>query len=149
MDWPSLGGSLVVLLVLQSVSENIFCNKNAIWSIVFLKSVSSTGRITICSALFPKFESSLSVGGAVGGLLGCWWTSGEFRPLPQVLMELSPQQQKKLYDELMAIIGDLQWTDVIQLTLLVMSNGTLKQQVTGALLGYVTKELQAEVKYVD
>lgn len=85
----------------------------------------------------------------MGGLLGCWMNSGQFKPLPQVLMELSPQQQRKLYDELMDIIGDLQWTDVIQLTLLVMSNGTLKQQVTGALLGYVTKELQAEVKYVD
>ena len=64
-------------------------------------------------------------------------------------MELSPQQQKKLYDDLMAILGDIQWTDVIQLTALVMSNGTLTQQLTAALLGYVTKELQAEVHYVD
>lgn len=64
-------------------------------------------------------------------------------------MELSPQQQKKLYDDLIAILGDIHWTDVIQLTALVMSNATLTQQLTAALLGYVAKELQAEVRYVD
>lgn len=64
-------------------------------------------------------------------------------------MELSPQQKKKLYDELMAILEDIRWTDVIQLTTLVMSNAPLTQQLTAALLGFVTKELQAEVKYVD
>lgn len=88
-------------------------------------------------------------GGAVGGLLGCWMTSGQFQPLPQIIMELSPQQQQKLYDDLMAILGDIQWTDLAQLTALVMGNAMLKQQVTAALIGYVTKELQAEVHYMD
>lgn len=64
-------------------------------------------------------------------------------------MELSPQQQQKLYDDIMAILGNIQWTDLMQLTAFVMSNGPLKQRLTGALLGYVTKELQAEVHYVD
>lgn len=64
-------------------------------------------------------------------------------------MELSPQQQQKLYGDLMAILGDIQWTDLAQLTALVMGNSTLKQQLTGALLSYVTKELQAQVHYVD
>ncbi|XP_076589758.1 protein C19orf12 homolog [Chaetodon auriga] len=91
----------------------------------------------------------IAVGGAVGGLLGCWLTSGQFKPLPQIIMELSPQQQQKLYDDLMAILGDIQWTDLAQLTALVMGNASLKQQLTGALLGYITKELQAEVHYVD
>ncbi len=89
------------------------------------------------------------VGGAVGGLLGCWLTSGQFKPLPQIIMELSPQQQQKLYADLMAILGDIQWTDVAQLTALVMGNAALKQQLTGALLGYISKELQADVHYVD
>ncbi|XP_068169688.1 protein C19orf12 homolog isoform X2 [Antennarius striatus] len=91
----------------------------------------------------------IAVGGAVGGLLGCWLTSGQFKPLPQIIMELSPQQQQKLYGDLMAILGDIQWTDLVQLTGLVMGNAALKQQLTGALLGYITKELQAEVHYVD
>lgn len=64
-------------------------------------------------------------------------------------MELSPQQQQKLYADLMVILGDVQWTDVAQLTALVMGNTSLKQQLTAALLGYITKELQAEVHYVD
>ncbi|XP_004069910.1 protein C19orf12 homolog [Oryzias latipes] len=91
----------------------------------------------------------IAVGGAVGGLLGCWLTSGEFKPLPQIIMELSPPQQQKLYDDVMAVLGDIQWTDVAQLIALVMSNGVLKQQLTAALVGYVTKELQAEVHYMD
>lgn len=95
-------------------------------------------------------SSSLSLsGGAVGGLLGCWMTSGQFKPLPQIIMELTPVQQQKLYVDIMAIIGEVQWTDVAQLTALVMGNATLQQQVTAALLGYVTKELQAEVHYID
>ncbi|XP_023827936.1 protein C19orf12 homolog isoform X2 [Salvelinus namaycush] len=76
-------------------------------------------------------------------------TSGQFKPLPQIIMELTPVQQQKLYDDIMAIMGEVQWTDMAQLTALVMGNATLQQQVTAALLGYVTKELQAEVHYVD
>ncbi|XP_061773828.1 protein C19orf12 homolog [Nerophis ophidion] len=91
----------------------------------------------------------IAVGGAVGGLLGCWLTSGQFKPLPQVIMELSPQQQQQLYADMVAILGGVHWTDVAQLTALVMSNSSLKQQLTAALLGYITKELQANVHYVD
>ncbi|KAK0152420.1 Protein C19orf12 [Merluccius polli] len=91
----------------------------------------------------------IAVGGAVGGLLGCWLTSGQFKPLPQIIMELAPQQQQRLYEDVMAILGNMQWTDVAQLTALVMGSSTLKEQVTAALLGYISKELQAEVHYVD
>ncbi|XP_029902953.1 protein C19orf12 homolog [Myripristis murdjan] len=91
----------------------------------------------------------IAVGGAVGGLLGSWLTSGQFKPLPQILMELPPSQQQKLYSDIMAILGNLDWTDVAQLIALVMGNATLQQQVTAALLNYVTKELRAEVRYGD
>ncbi|KAK9529420.1 hypothetical protein VZT92_013514 [Zoarces viviparus] len=47
----------------------------------------------------------ITVGGAVGGFLGCWLT--------------------------------------------MMGNATLKQQLTATLLGYISKELQAQVHYVD
>ncbi|XP_020783165.2 protein C19orf12 homolog [Boleophthalmus pectinirostris] len=89
----------------------------------------------------------LAVGGAVGGLLGCWMTSGQFRPLPQILMELPPAQRDRLYQDIVAILGNLDWTDAAQLIALVMGNATLQQQVTAALLNYVTKELRAEVHY--
>ncbi|XP_023285419.1 protein C19orf12 homolog [Seriola lalandi dorsalis] len=93
--------------------------------------------------------AGIAVGGAVGGLLGSWMTSGQFRPLPQILMELPPNQQKKLCDDIMAVLGNLNWTDAAQLIALVMGNATLQQQVTAALLNYISKELRAEVRYQD
>ncbi|XP_035538348.1 protein C19orf12 homolog [Morone saxatilis] len=91
----------------------------------------------------------IAVGGAVGGLLGSWMTSGQFRPLPQILMELPPAQQKKLYNDVVAVLGNLDWMDAAQLIALVMGNATLQQQVTAALLSYISKELRAEVRYQD
>ncbi|XP_029000544.1 protein C19orf12 homolog [Betta splendens] len=91
----------------------------------------------------------IAVGGAVGGVLGSWMTSGQFRPLPQILMELSPTEQQKLYDDVMAVLDNLEWMDAAQLISLVMGNATLQQQVTSALLSYVTRELRAEVCYKD
>uniref|UniRef100_I3J6B7 Chromosome 19 open reading frame 12 n=1 Tax=Oreochromis niloticus TaxID=8128 RepID=I3J6B7_ORENI len=78
----------------------------------------------------------IAVGGAVGGLLGSWLTSGQFRPL-------------QLYESIMAVLGNLDWTDAAQLVSFVMGNSTLQQQVAAALISYVTKELRAEVRYKD
>ncbi|XP_034054713.1 protein C19orf12 homolog [Gymnodraco acuticeps] len=91
----------------------------------------------------------IAVGGAVGGLLGSWLTSGQFRPLPQILMELPPAQRQKLYDDIVSVLDNMDWMDAAQLVSLVMGNVTLQQQVTAALLNYVTKELRAEVRYKD
>lgn len=90
-----------------------------------------------------------SSGGAAGGLLGSWMARGQFKPLPQILMELPPNQQKKLYDDVVAVLGNLNWMDAAQLVALVMGNATLQQQVTAALLNFITKELKAEVCYED
>ncbi|XP_023859045.1 protein C19orf12 homolog isoform X3 [Salvelinus sp. IW2-2015] len=76
-------------------------------------------------------------------------TSEQFRPLPQIIMELPPHQQQRLYADIMAVLGSLDWTDLAQLTALVIGNATLQQQVTAALLSYITKELRAEVRYGD
>lgn len=114
--------------------------------------VSHTFRLRVATSRKPSQRQTwfcLPAGGAVGGLLGCWLTSGQFKPLPQIIMELSPEQQQNLYGDLMVILGDIQWTDLAQLTSLVMGNAALKQQLTGALLRYITKELQANVHYVD
>ncbi|XP_008310593.1 protein C19orf12 homolog [Cynoglossus semilaevis] len=112
------------------------------------KGAAAAGGLAFAGGVFGG-PLGIAVGGAVGGLLGCWLTSGQFKPLPQILMELSPQQQQKLYEDVMVVLGDIQWIDLVQLSALVMGNAALKQQVTSALLGYVTKELQAQVHYVD
>lgn len=64
-------------------------------------------------------------------------------------MEMTPAQQQKLYTDVMAILGSIDWTDVAQLVAIVTGNAALQQQITAALLSYIHKELQAEVHYVD
>ncbi|XP_068595657.1 protein C19orf12 homolog [Brachionichthys hirsutus] len=91
----------------------------------------------------------IAVGGALGGLLGSWMVSGQFKPLPQILVELPAEERQKLYDDVVAVLGGLSWMDAAQLVALVMGNATLQQQVTAALMNYVTQELRAEVCYRD
>ncbi|NWH66294.1 CS012 protein, partial [Geococcyx californianus] len=89
----------------------------------------------------------IAVGGAFGGLLGAWMTGGQFKPVPQILAELPPAEQQKLYDEAVVILRQLDWTDIAQLTALVMGNAGLQQQLTGVLINYLSKELRAEIQY--
>lgn len=82
----------------------------------------------------------------MGGLLG-WITSGDFKPVPQILMELPASERQKLCDEAMAVIKNLRWTDAAQLIALVMANPALKEMVVGVLTSYLSRELKAQVKY--
>ncbi|XP_043998954.1 protein C19orf12 homolog [Gambusia affinis] len=93
--------------------------------------------------------AGICVGGAVGGLLGSWLTSGQFKPLPQILMELPPNQREQLYRNIKSILGSLDWTDAAQLIALVMGNPQLQREVTAALINYVSKNLGAKVQYGD
>ncbi|XP_068812295.1 protein C19orf12 homolog isoform X3 [Struthio camelus] len=86
-------------------------------------------------------------GGAFGGLLGAWMTTGQFRPVPQILLELPPAERQKLYDEALVILRSLDWTDIVQLTALVMGDASLQQKLTGVLINYLSKELRAEIQY--
>ncbi|KFV83110.1 Protein C19orf12 [Struthio camelus australis] len=89
----------------------------------------------------------IAVGGAFGGLLGAWMTTGQFRPVPQILLELPPAERQKLYDEALVILRSLDWTDIVQLTALVMGDASLQQKLTGVLINYLSKELRAEIQY--
>ncbi|XP_054245805.1 protein C19orf12-like [Indicator indicator] len=89
----------------------------------------------------------LAVGGALGGILGGWMTAGQFKPVPQILMELPPSEQQKLYDEAVVILRNLDWMDVAQLTALVMGNANLQQKLTELLINYFSKELNVKMKY--
>ncbi|KAL2093796.1 hypothetical protein ACEWY4_011108 [Coilia grayii] len=76
------------------------------------------------------------VGAVVGGVLGYWMTNGQFKSIPQVIMEMTPDQKQKLYADVMPILGSrpIQWTDVAQLTAVVMGDTSLKQQVMAAII---------------
>ncbi|XP_043099469.1 protein C19orf12 homolog-like [Puntigrus tetrazona] len=93
--------------------------------------------------------AGIAVGAALGGALGGWMTSGQFRPLPEILMEMAPAQQEQLYSDVMAIVGTLNWTDVAQLIAKVNGNATLHEQVLGAILSYTKNQLKADVQYED
>uniref|UniRef100_H0X7K9 Chromosome 19 open reading frame 12 n=2 Tax=Otolemur garnettii TaxID=30611 RepID=H0X7K9_OTOGA len=107
-----------------------------------------TGAVAFVGGLVGG-PPGIAVGGAVGGLLGAWMTSGQFKPVPQILMELPPSEQQKLFNEAAAIVSNLDWTDAVQLTALVMGSEALQQQLLAMLTDYVTKELRAEVRYDD
>ncbi|XP_038610711.1 protein C19orf12 homolog [Tachyglossus aculeatus] len=91
----------------------------------------------------------IAVGGTVGGLLGAWMTSGQFKPIPQIIMELPPSEQRKLYNEAFAVIRNLDWMDAVQLTALVMGNSALQQKLASVVVNYLSRELKAEIRYGD
>ncbi|NWT77304.1 CS012 protein, partial [Prunella himalayana] len=86
------------------------------------------------------------VGGAVGGLIG-WMTSGQFKSVPQILMELPAAEKQKLCADTMSVIRNVDWTDARQLIALVMSNSTLRDKVLEVLTTYLTSGLNAKLKY--
>ncbi|XP_066860546.1 protein C19orf12-like [Anser cygnoides] len=71
----------------------------------------------------------------------------QFRPVPQILLELPPAEQQKLYEEVMAILKRLDWTDVVQLTALVMGNASLQQKLAGVVMNYLSRELNAKIQH--
>lgn len=79
--------------------------------------------------------------------MGWWMTNDKFQPLPQIIMEMSPQQKKKLYSEVKAVLGNLDWVDLAQLIFLVMGNSSLQMRVLTTLISFATNELGAKVQY--
>ncbi|NWH85116.1 CS012 protein, partial [Aegithalos caudatus] len=90
----------------------------------------------------------IAVGGAVGGLLG-WITSGQFKSVPQILVELPDAEKQKLCAEATAIVKNLNWTDAAQLIAVVMANPSVRDMVLGVLTNFLTNELKAQIKYAE
>nr|XP_035138373.1 protein C19orf12-like [Callithrix jacchus] len=84
-----------------------------------------TGAVAFIGGLVGG-PPGLAIGEAVRGLLGAWVTSGQFKPIPQIIMELPPAEQQRLFNEATAIIRHLKWTDAVQLTMLVMGSEALQ-----------------------
>ncbi|XP_030271315.1 protein C19orf12 homolog [Sparus aurata] len=79
--------------------------------------------------------------GAAGGLLSWYMTSGQFKPLPQILMELPQAEKQKLYDDVVVVLDNLAWTDAAQLIAVVMSNAGIQEKVTDVLQNYIKKNI--------
>ena len=104
-----------------------------------------TGTVTVVGGLVGG-PPGIAIGGAVGGLLGAWMTSGQFKPVPQIIMELPADEQERLFINTIAILRNLSWTSVEQLTMLVMGSKTLQEQLVDMLNNYFIKELGSEMK---
>uniref|UniRef100_A0A8D0GSE8 Chromosome 19 open reading frame 12 n=1 Tax=Sphenodon punctatus TaxID=8508 RepID=A0A8D0GSE8_SPHPU len=74
-------------------------------------------------------------------------SSGQFKPIPQIILELPPAEQQRLYNDAYAIFQNLDWTDAAQLTALVMGNAALQQKLAAVVMNYLTQELRAEIQY--
>ncbi|XP_073321012.1 protein C19orf12 homolog [Pagrus major] len=80
-------------------------------------------------------------GASVGGLLSWWQTSGQFKSVPQILMELPDAEKQELYDAVVAVLDNLTWTDARQLIAIVMDDAALQQKVTAVLIDYIKKNV--------
>ncbi|XP_033012595.1 protein C19orf12 homolog [Lacerta agilis] len=89
----------------------------------------------------------LALGGALGGLIAASMASGQFKPVPQIILELPPREQQQLYEDVRAIVRNLDWMDVAQLTALVMGNSSVQEKLLMVVTNYITKELGATIKY--
>nr|XP_014339136.1 PREDICTED: protein C19orf12 homolog isoform X2 [Bos mutus] len=104
-----------------------------------------TGTVATVGGLVGGLPG-IAFGGAVGGLLGSWMMNGKFKPVPQIIMELPADKQKRLFMNTIAILRNPSWTSVEQLTMLVMGSKTLQKQLVDMLNNYFIKELGLEMK---
>lgn len=87
------------------------------------------------------------IGGTLGSAVGWWMTKDQFRPLHQIIMEMSPEQKKKLYSEIIKNLKNLAWDNVSELISSVISNPSLKKKVLAILESFAKEQLRAKVKY--
>ncbi|XP_016352546.1 protein C19orf12 homolog [Sinocyclocheilus anshuiensis] len=85
------------------------------------------------------------IGGALGGAVGWWMTSGKFRPLHQIIMEMTPEEKMELYSEVMEELGNLAWDNVAGLILSVMRKSSLKMKILSIIISFATKQLKVKI----
>lgn len=73
-------------------------------------------------------------------------SSEQFKPVAQIIQQLPPVKKQQLYQDAYALIRNVDWMDVAQLTALVMGNAGLRQQMAGLLLNFFTKELGTKIQ---
>nr|XP_046250417.1 protein C19orf12 homolog [Scatophagus argus] len=92
------------------------------------------GAVVVGGLLFGPVGILL---GAIGGGVAGWLTSPNFKSVPQILMESTPEQKRRLYEDVMAALGNLTWRDAAHLLAIVMNNPTLKNKVTAVVMNHI------------
>ncbi|XP_052504149.1 protein C19orf12 homolog [Budorcas taxicolor] len=86
-------------------------------------------------------------------ILACTFLGGMLGSPPGILLRgiigsqlIKGRERKKLFNKATAILRNLYWTDVKQLTMLVVLSEALQKQLVDMLNNYFSKELGLEVK---
>ncbi|XP_033014845.1 protein C19orf12 homolog [Lacerta agilis] len=90
----------------------------------------------------------LAVGSTIGGLVGTQTAAGtgEFKPIRQILLDMSPVKQQQLYMIALPVIRHMEWPNAVQLMNLVMEDVAIQEQLIGVLMDYLANELKVEIK---
>lgn len=81
----------------------------------------------------------------MGSLAGAWMTTGNFKPLHEVLQEMDPGKRRAIYDAFHEILVGLDYNDVNTLILLASSNDVVRAQMIGGLKNYVNGTMQMQI----
>ncbi|XP_042293602.1 protein C19orf12 homolog [Sceloporus undulatus] len=73
--------------------------------------------------------------------------SPKFKPVSQIIPELSSKNKQQLYNDALPVIGNQEWTDTAQLTALVKESQKLQTLLLGVLSNFLLLEYQAEVQF--
>ena len=102
-----------------------------------------TGVSTVIGGLLMGREGFLA-GSMVGGTLA-YLTSSEFKPVSEVIRCLDEQDKERLFLEVKAIIGNLDFTDAKSLVRFLNGDGLwIRQQVIRTVMGFLKNELCME-----
>uniref|UniRef100_A0A3Q2E0J8 Uncharacterized protein n=1 Tax=Cyprinodon variegatus TaxID=28743 RepID=A0A3Q2E0J8_CYPVA len=97
-------------------------------------------------------EHILADGGRNSGVAGgvvSWMTSKPFRPLYQILGDLSWKQKKKLFVHIMKdVLWNVVWNNAKHLVTIVKASAKLMEMVLCILATFITVELGYKVYYV-
>ncbi|XP_030579944.1 protein C19orf12 homolog [Archocentrus centrarchus] len=101
------------------------------WKNVCRGALVTGGLSGVCALLGGPV--GLAFGGIIGGIYS-WMTSEEFKPLPQILMEMTPAQRDELFKGIMAVLGGQVWETASQLIYIVRGTPSLKKAVINVII---------------
>ncbi|XP_076333567.1 protein C19orf12 homolog [Tachypleus tridentatus] len=87
----------------------------------------------------------LAVGGAVGGCAASYMAADKFKPVVEVLQEMSYDKKKRLAQAVKNVISNLNITDVAKLAVLLSRNTAVRKMVIDAVISFLRNELNYKV----
>lgn len=87
----------------------------------------------------------LAVGGAIGGCFAAVQARGQFKPVLQVLSEMSPRQRDELAARIQNVLNDIDIYDVANLLLFLNGNLSIRGRLLQVFIGYLRDDLCLQI----